>query len=50
VERLRSRGYALLDVQYLTDHLRRFGAMEIARSDYLERLEAALERPCRFVP
>ena len=49
VERLKTRGYMLLDVQFVTPHLRRFGAVEIPRREYLRRLRAALARPCRFV-
>ena len=48
VERLRNRGFSLLDVQFMTEHLRRFGAVEIRRRDYLRRLAAAIRRPCRF--
>ncbi|MER3419401.1 MAG: leucyl/phenylalanyl-tRNA--protein transferase [Chloroflexota bacterium] len=49
VERLRARGFTLLDTQFLTPHLARFGAVEIARAEYLRRLAAALEQECRFV-
>jgi len=49
VERLRARGYRLLDVQFLTPYLARFGAVEIARDDYLDRLQAALAVDARFV-
>ena len=42
VERLRSAGYVLLDTQWVTEHLEQFGAIEIAREEYLKRLEAAL--------
>lgn len=49
VERMRSRGFTLLDVQFLTPHLQRFGAVEIPRSEYLERLEAALAIETSFV-
>ena len=49
VERLRSRGYLLLDVQFTTPHLRQFTVAEIPRSDYLVRLQAALALDCRFV-
>jgi leucyl/phenylalanyl-tRNA--protein transferase len=42
VERLRNRGYRLLDTQWVTDHLEQFGAVEIPRKEYLSRLEAAL--------
>jgi leucyl/phenylalanyl-tRNA--protein transferase len=48
VERLRTRGYALLDTQWVTPHLVQFGAIEIGRAAYLERLSAALPRGCRF--
>jgi len=42
VECLRRAGYRLLDTQYVNDHLRQFGVMEISRMDYLEYLEKAL--------
>jgi len=48
VERLREREFVLLDVQFVTEHLARFGAVEIARSEYLKRLRAALALPRRF--
>jgi len=48
VEQMRRRGYALLDIQFLTEHLRQFGAIEIPRARYEQRLAAALQRPCRF--
>lgn len=48
VERLRDRGYELLDTQWTTPHLRRFGAIEIPAAEYLQRLARALQRPCRF--
>jgi len=36
---------ALIDVQWQTDHLSSLGVIEISRSDYLDRLTAALARP-----
>ena len=42
VERLRSCGFTLLDTQFMTEHLRRFGAMEIPRAEYQTRLRQAL--------
>jgi leucyl/phenylalanyl-tRNA---protein transferase len=42
VERLRERGYTLLDTQFITSHLARFGAVEISRRVYERRLAAAL--------
>lgn len=49
VHRMRERGYTLLDTQFLTDHLARFGALEIPRRTYLRRLNGALQVSCRFV-
>jgi leucyl/phenylalanyl-tRNA--protein transferase len=49
VERLRARGYALLDTQWVTPHLEQFGALEIPREDYLRRLERSLRLDCTFV-
>ncbi len=49
VRRLRRRGYTLLDIQFINDHLRQFGAIEIPRADYEQRLARALARPCRFI-
>jgi leucyl/phenylalanyl-tRNA--protein transferase len=48
VERMVDRGYELLDVQVMTAHLARFGAVNVPRDEYLHRLAAALSRPCRF--
>ena len=42
VGRLIRAGYRLLDTQFVTAHLGRFGAIEVAREDYHEMLEAAL--------
>lgn len=42
VVRLRVGGYQLLDTQFLTDHLARFGAVEIGRASYRAQLGAAL--------
>ena len=48
VARLRQGGYRLLDAQFLTPHLERFGATEIPRQRYLRDLEAALAQPAIF--
>lgn len=48
VERLNTRGFKLLDAQFITDHLRTLGAIEISRADYHVRLEAALKVTARF--
>ena len=48
VVRLRARGFELLDTQWLTPHLETFGAVEIPRAEYRDRLLACAEKPCRF--
>lgn len=50
VSRMRERGMALLEVQFLTPHLASLGAVEISKSRYLKRLKAALELPVSFTP
>ena len=49
VDRLISRGYALLDIQWVTPHLAQFGAVEIPRRRYLRMLDRSLKLDCRFV-
>jgi leucyl/phenylalanyl-tRNA--protein transferase len=49
VERLKDRGYVLLDCQIQNDHLARLGAIEIPESEYLRRLEHALRLQRTFV-
>jgi leucyl/phenylalanyl-tRNA---protein transferase len=49
VDRLRGRGYALLDTQWVTEHLSQFGAIEIPRRRYLRMLDGALAIDAAFV-
>jgi leucyl/phenylalanyl-tRNA--protein transferase len=46
--RLVARGFTLLDVQFLTPHLARFGCVEIPRAEYLARLRAAVDLTVSF--
>jgi leucyl/phenylalanyl-tRNA--protein transferase len=48
VDRLRARGYALLDTQWVTEHLAQFGAIEIPRRRYLQMLDEALKVDVSF--
>jgi leucyl/phenylalanyl-tRNA--protein transferase len=43
LKRLNEKGYSLLDVQFQTDHLKMFGAIEISLSDYNLLLEKAYQ-------
>ena len=48
VARLLAGGYGLLDTQYVTDHLRSFGAIEVPRDRYRILLDAALDDVADF--
>lgn len=48
VERMNERGFQLLDTQYVTPHLTRFGAREIPRDQYLNILQQAIVADCTF--
>jgi leucyl/phenylalanyl-tRNA---protein transferase len=48
VDRLRSRGFILLDTQWVTAHLQQFGAIEIPRPQYLRLLEQSLKLDVSF--
>jgi leucyl/phenylalanyl-tRNA--protein transferase len=46
VHRMKEQGFLLLDAQFMSDHLRSLGAVEIPKKEYLRRLRAAVEKPC----
>jgi leucyl/phenylalanyl-tRNA--protein transferase len=48
VARLRVGGFKLLDCQFMTDHLRQFGVVEISRDDYRKRLAKAVKVDAEF--
>lgn len=49
VERLRERGFVLLDTQFTTEHLKRFGAIDVPRKEYEFLLADAMSgEPARF--
>jgi leucyl/phenylalanyl-tRNA--protein transferase len=48
VDRLQERGFQLLDVQFMTEHLRRLGAIEVAQADYKKRLQRAMQVRTQF--
>ena len=48
LERLVAGGYRLLDTQFVTDHLRTFGGIEIPREDYESRLADALQHKADY--
>lgn len=49
VKRLKQKGFKLLDTQYITPHLKKFGAVEIDRDEYLQKyLKPAIAIKCLF--
>jgi leucyl/phenylalanyl-tRNA--protein transferase len=48
VRHLQRRRFVLLDTQFITGHLRRFGAVEISRREYKRRLDLALRTDTNF--
>ena len=46
--RLVHGGFSLLDTQFVTEHLKQFGAMEIGRPEFHQRLERALVHRADF--
>jgi leucyl/phenylalanyl-tRNA--protein transferase len=49
IEHLRQRGFQLFDIQFLNEHTKRLGAIEIPREEYLARLKVALASSVSFV-
>lgn len=50
VHRLKAGGFVLLDTQFTTDHLKRFGAIDVSRRDYGDMLDEALAVDGDFFP
>ena len=48
VGRLRERGFSLLDVQYVTPHLARFGVVEVPAAVYERSLSESIALRCNF--
>ena len=46
--RLIHGGFSLLDTQFVTEHLRQFGTIEIEKAEFQERLQEALSREADF--
>lgn len=48
IQILRQQHFTLLDTQFINDNVRRYGAIEIPKADYLKQLKAALRQKARF--
>ncbi len=49
IEQLRRQNFELLDSQFMNDNVRRYGAIEIPKSAYLQRLAQAIRREVSFL-
>ena len=49
VARLNHCGFSLLDTQFLTDHLRSLGGIEIDQREYRQKLIIALKKPANYL-
>ncbi|GAB3499273.1 leucyl/phenylalanyl-tRNA--protein transferase [Spirosoma knui] len=45
---LREQQFTLLDTQFINDNVRRYGAIEIPKADYLRQLKTSLRQKARF--
>lgn len=50
VGHMRERGFVLLDTQFTTGHLKRFGAIDVPRGKYEKVLAEAIQGEARFAP
>jgi leucyl/phenylalanyl-tRNA---protein transferase len=50
VERMKICGMELLEVQFLTEHLKTLGTIEVPRRHYMQLLSRALSSPAKFTP
>ncbi len=48
LNRLKDKSFVLLDVQYMTEHLKMFGAVEIEWEEYQLKLQESYLRNCEF--
>lgn len=48
-ENLKTKGYEIVDVQYITDHLKMFGTIEIPYEDYVDFLVSAYKKEINFI-
>jgi leucyl/phenylalanyl-tRNA--protein transferase len=49
IQTLRKQGFELLDTQFINDNVKRFGAIEIPKANYLNLLRKATEKKARFI-
>jgi len=48
IKHLKQKDFVLLDVQYMTEHLKMFGAVEISFEEYTKLLHLSYTRACEF--
>lgn len=48
IQLLKTQGFQLLDTQFINDNVKRFGAIEIPKADYIALLQRALQTKAHF--
>ena len=48
LKHLKEKDFVLLDVQYMTEHLKMFGAIEISFEEYSKLLHNSYGKACEF--
>jgi leucyl/phenylalanyl-tRNA--protein transferase len=48
IDRLKSQGFLVIDMQMLTDHMKQFGGKLIPKHEYMDILGKALKKNCKF--
>lgn len=48
IKHIKEQGFVLLDTQFINDHLKQFGCIEIPQATYLKQLEIALRLHVKF--
>lgn len=48
ITHLNKKEYQLFDIQVISEHTLRLGAIEIPRTDYMQRLKKAINKKCNF--
>ncbi len=49
IQILQQQKFTLLDTQFINDNVRRYGAIEIPKADYLRQLKMALRNKVKFI-
>ncbi|MFY7944444.1 MAG: leucyl/phenylalanyl-tRNA--protein transferase, partial [Crocinitomicaceae bacterium] len=49
IEILRKNEFELLDTQFMNENVLRYGAIEISKESFLEKLSRSITKECKFI-